>query len=236
MRGRGLAKLPRHMSRSRLAPLLFAALNLVACQSSVSNGGSGSENSGEGGSAGSAASGGTAGAGGDTTSSTDTGTTTEACDTPNSPPAFEVGTGEKCFERLTADQEVPLMSGPQGGYHMWLAAGCVDCGTVVHLEYGARDPATHMPLTGTYDEQAMVQLYGKEWPQAAGLIVHMPGLSWDPENEPPPAKGTKLLLWAEAYDPDGNLWHSMEVPVTVGDIVDWNPCVENPNDPLCQTG
>lgn len=76
-----------------------------------------------------------------------------------------MGTGEKCFEAVAGGQEVPLMSGPQGGYHMWLAVGCVDCAATVHLKYGARDPATNMPLTGTYDEEAMVPLKGKDWPQ-----------------------------------------------------------------------
>ena len=217
------------MQLSRIAFLFAASTLLAACQGSVSSG----EPSGGGGGGGSNGGG---GAGGSTSTTTSTSTSSVACKTPDLPDSFEVGSGEKCFERLTVDQEVPLMSGPQGGFHMWLAVGCEDCAATVHLKYGARDPATNMPLTGTYDEEAMVPLKAMDWPQASGLIVHMPGLSWDLENEPPPQKGTKLILWSEAYDEGGALLHKAQVEVLVGDIVEWSPCAENPNDPLCQTG
>lgn len=216
--------------------LLFAlSFLLAACSTSVtsseSGGGGGGGSTQEGGSGGGGGSTGTGGSGGGTTTST----TTAACVTPDSPAPFELGTGEKCFERLTVDQEVPLQSGPQGGYHMWLAVGCADCQSPVHLRYGAHDPATNQPLTGTYDEEAMVPLSG-DWPQAAGLIVHMPGLGWDPENDPPPAKGTKIILWSKAFDGAGAVIHEAQVEIAVGDIVEWNPCVEDPNNPICQTG
>lgn len=215
------------MQFDRIAFLFAASLGLAACQGSISSG-----ESSQGGEGGGGSNGGNGGIGGGTGTTTSTG----ACKTPDPAESFEVGTGEKCFEAVAAGQEVPLMSGPQGGYHMWLAVGCVDCSATVHLKYGARDPATNMPLTGTYDEEAMVPLKGKDWPQAAGLIVHMPGLSWDPENDPPPAKGTKLLLWSEAYDAKDALLHEAQVEIVVGDIVEWSPCAEDPNNPVCQTG
>lgn len=221
------------MPHLKLAFLVLASLGLAACQGTVSsssaNGGGGAGGSGEGGSGGNTG----------TTSTTGTTTTTStgvACDTPPGVGAYEIGTGEKCFEPVADGDEVPLMSGPQGGYHVWLATGCTDCGTVVHMKYGAHDPATNMPLAGSYDGEAMIPLAGEKWPQKAGIVVHMPGLSWDPESEPPPAKGTKVLLWADAFTPQGDLWHHAEVLVTIGDIMDWNPCIENPDDPLCQTG
>ncbi len=218
------------MPHSKLAFLFLASLGLAACQGTVSsssaNGGGGSGGSGEGGNGGNTG----------TTSTTTTTTTSGACVTPPDVGSFEVGTGEKCFEALADGDEVPLMSGPQGGYHVWLAAGCTDCGTPVHLKYGALDPATNMPLVGTYNEEAMVELGAGKWPQKAGIVVHMPGLSWDPENEPPPAKGTKVLLWADSFTPDGAPLHHAVVLVTIGDIMDWSPCIENPNDPACQTG
>ena len=34
-------------------------------------------------------------------------------------PWIEIGTGASQFEPLTAGQEVPLVMGPQGGYHVW---------------------------------------------------------------------------------------------------------------------
>jgi hypothetical protein len=148
---------------------------------------------------------------------------------------FAVGTGEDCFSALAANQEVPLMSGPQGGYHVWLAIGCKDCGDTVTVYYGARDAVTHMTLANTYDSQAVVTLSGDDWPQAAGMTVIMPGFSWDPESQPPLEKGTHVIIWAQAYDGE-TLLHEAEAEVTIGDIEEWNPCAEDPNAPICQTG
>ena len=219
------------MLQRRFALLFLASLGLAACQGSVtgsSAGGGGEGGSGEGGNGGSTST--------STTSSSSSTSTGPACDAPAGVGSFEIGTGEKCFEPLADGDEIPLMSGPQGGYHVWLATGCTDCGTVVHYFYGVRDPATNMALTGTYTAEAMLELAGAGWPQKAGIVIHMPGLSWDPMNEPPPAKGTKVILWAESYTPQGDVSHKAEVLVTIGDIQDWNPCIENPDDPLCQTG
>lgn len=221
------------MPYPKLALVVLASLGLAACHGSVSssgeNGGGGSGGTGQGGDGGST----------DTTTTTTSSTTTTTavvCKTPPDMGAFEIGTGEKCFEALAAEGEVNLMSGPQGGFHVWLAVGCTDCGTVVHMKYGVHAIGSTTPLEGTYDEEAMVELAGEDWPQKAGLIVHMPGENWDPVTYPPPAKGDKVLLWADAYAPNGDLWHHGEVIVTIGDIVDWNPCAANPNDPSCQTG
>lgn len=36
------------------------------------------------------------------------------------PPAFiEIGGGARRFEQLTSGQEVPIIQGPQGGFHVW---------------------------------------------------------------------------------------------------------------------
>lgn len=189
------------MSRSSTASLLFAALLFVGCQGSVSSNGE-AGGGGEG--------------GGTTDSATTTSTTsTFTCTAPDAPIAFEIGTGEKCFERLTVDQEVPVQAGPQGGYHVWLAFGCNDCGTVVHLKYGVRDPATHEPFEGMSDLEGELVLHGKDWPQAAGIYDYMPGGTAGGTQLD---YGTKILLWAEAYTPKGALWHQQEIEVTVGEV------------------
>ncbi|MEZ4310514.1 MAG: hypothetical protein R3F14_20925 [Polyangiaceae bacterium] len=133
---------------------------------------------------------------------------------------------------MADNDTVPLMNGPQGGYHVWLSVGCEDCKNPLVLKYGAHDPATGEPFTGTGDLQAAVPLSSGEWPQKAGLIVYMPGLSWDPEYEPPPAKGTHIVLWAKAYD-GSTLVHEDEVEVVIGDTMYWDPCEKNPDDPSC---
>src|SRR4051812_16305154 len=111
---------------------LLASL-ATACSSSIVNGGT---TGGGGSGGGTGASGGSGGAGGDTG-------TDVICDDPPSPQMFEIGTGEKCFSRLTANQVIPVKQGPQGGFHLWLAMGCSDCPEKVTVLYGLKDKATN---------------------------------------------------------------------------------------------
>ncbi|MFO0589633.1 MAG: hypothetical protein U0441_18995 [Polyangiaceae bacterium] len=215
------------MKSPLLTVLAVASLGLVACQGSVTNGAGG--DGGEGGTTETTTNTSTT-----STTSTSTTTSTVPCNEPKDMPAFDIGTGEKCFAKVTDGDTLPLMNGPQGGYHMWLAAGCKDCGTTVHLKYGARDPATGMPLAGTGDLESMIPLGdGALFMNHPGIVVYMPGLSWDPMTEPPPAKGSQLVLWADAIAADGTVQHHAERLVTVGDTMSWDPCVENPSDPQC---
>lgn len=189
---------------------------MAACDSRVV--GDSDEGSEGGGSAGGASSEGGSGAGGQPSD----------CDPPSEPSAFAIGSGEKCFEPLADGAVVPLISGPQGGYHLWVAVGCEDCAPVASLEWGVDDPATGEPFANTYPSQANVPLAGA-WPQAAGLIAGMPGLSWDPESDPPPAPGTHVLLWMRTTDGE----HEAAVEVVIGETVSWDPCAETPEDPSC---
>src|SRR5262245_15487600 len=109
------------MVRSVLVSLL-----LVACSGSIGSGGGGGT-------------GGNAGAGG----------SPPACAPPAAAPAFGVGTGEVCYEAVSAGDVVPLMNGPQGGYHVWLGIGCTgDCGGATILRYGVQDQATGAYVLG----------------------------------------------------------------------------------------
>lgn len=203
---------------------LAVLLGLSACQSKVELEPTGEETGGSGGSGASGGSGGSGASGGG-----------ESCLSPDNAAAFEVGTGEKCFERLMPNDEVPLMSGPQGGYHLWLAIGCQDCSSPVELRYGVHDPQTNTTYPETWDSQAMIPLQGQGFPQAAGMVINMPGISWDPMNYPPPPKGTHVVIWAQAYE-GGALIHEAQVEVVIGDIMEWNPCEDDPQNPNCQLG
>ena len=162
----------------------------------------------------------------------ETGPEADPCDPPSDPAPYEVGTGEKCFERLAAEADIPLINGPQGGYHLWLAVGCEDCGDKAHLKYGARSETTEAPLPGTYVAEQVMTLQGDSWGQVAGIQLAMPGLSWDEETDPPPAKGTRLFLWADVVDGDDALHHA-EIPVVIGDTVYWDDCDEGDNSESC---
>jgi hypothetical protein len=218
--------------------LASVAIVLVACGSGVdnaaedaddgSNSGSGGDSAGTTGDIGAAGPGG-AGSGGAGGSGGSTG-----CDTPPDAAPFEMGTGEHCFARLSPNQPVDLINGPQGGYHVWLAIGCSDCTSPSETRFGVRNATTGTILEGTYDSQAMVELVGTPWGQAARMIVGMPGIEWDPEM-PPLAPGAPFVLWVEVREA-GQVKHAAETPLVVGDTVQWDPCIENPDDPLCQLG
>jgi hypothetical protein len=156
------------------------------------------------------------------------------CDPPAGAGAFDLGTGEKCFEALTEGQTITMIEGPQGGYHLWMAVGCTDCVQPAHLRYGADDPATGMPIHYGPSE-LYAELKCTTWPQKAGVIVALPGLSWDPEYDPPLPKGTPVLLWVEVVEGETVL-HRAEIEIVIGETVYWDPCVEDPNHELCGFG
>ena len=213
----------------RLLGAALVATAATACGSGVdgpeaADGGTGASSVGGQGGAGVGGSGaGAAGGGG-----------ASACDPPAEPDVFEIGTGEACFERLSANQPITLMNGPQGGYHVWLAVGCSDCAAPTNVWYGVRDPATGAMLANTYDSQTMVQLAGSPWGQAARIIVYMPGVEWDPDLPALP-EGTPFVLWVEVHEGDV-VKHAAEIPLVIGETVVWDPCPENPDDPACQLG
>lgn len=167
--------------------------------------------------------------------SSEEGPSTE-CTAPDNPAAFEVGTGEACFERLSEGQTVPLMSGPQGGYHVWLAVGCADCAGDVILRYKTLDPATMEPLAGTEaDNEVFAQLDASSgWAQQAGIQIGMPGSDWDPELDPHPAPGTELILQVQALSASTEeLLHEASVELTIGETMAWDPCDLEPDGPCC---
>jgi hypothetical protein len=204
------------LGATRMLRPVLASLLLVACSGSIGSGGNGGN-------------GGSAGAGG----------SPPACDPPADAPAFGVGTGEVCYEPVTAGSVVPLMNGPQGGYHVWVGIGCAgDCGGATILRYGIQDQTT-----GTYvipgdgeliGAAALVDVGG--WREIAGRQAYMPGISWDPTTDPPIPEGSLLRLHAEALDDALNVLDQASVDFVLGEIVYWDPCSGDPNDPNCQFG
>ncbi len=143
------------------------------------------------------------------------------CALPPAPQPFEIGTGEACFERLVPQQVIPVMQGPQGGYHLWLAIGCGDCGAKATIAYGVKDPATNDWYAGTGELKQVVELGAGEWRQRAGVTAFLPGIVWDPMSSLP--KGTHVRLTASILDEAMNPVHTGEVEVVLGDIEMWSP-------------
>lgn len=208
----------------RMLASFAAALSLtaaIACSTNVAS-------TGTGGTGGTGASGG--GTSSSSSSSGGAGGSKPACADPSSPQPFEVGSGEACFERLVSGQTVTVLSGPQGGYHIWLAIGCADCGNQVILRYGVKDPATHDWYAGTTENNAVVPVDSSGWHQAAGLQARLPGVPWDPMTVLP--KGTHVILSAAVIDPNLPVAPQAEIELVLGDTEYWSP----PCDPGSNCG
>lgn len=199
-----------------------ALITAVACSNGVAGSGTGAGGSGGGSTS--------SGSGGTTSSSSSGGSGggQPGCADPPGPESFEVGSGEACFQRLTAGQTVPVMAGPQGGYHIWLGVGCADCGDQAILRYGVKDPATHDWYAGTHENDAVVPLDADGWHQGAGLQAYLPGISWQPGSEL--EKGTHVILYAAVLDASMAVKHEGEVELVLGDTEPWSPpCDPGPN-------
>lgn len=203
--------MPRSLA---LVPLLSA---LLACSGTIeASGGSGGG-------------GGSGGSGG--------GGAPPACDAPAAPPDFWVGTGETCFEAVGDGAVLPLMNGPQGGYHVWMAVGCTGaCASATQVRYGVELQDTGAYVTSGIMVGAAALLGDASWRSIAGLQAPMPGLSWDPMTDPPLPAGSLLRLHAEGLDDAGNVLVESSVDFVLGDTQFWDPCSGDPNDPNCQLG
>ena len=95
-------------------------------------------------------------------------------------PTLVIGVGEEGYEPLEPGSEVPLIFGPQGGYHVVLAlAG----------QYLDPEPVWTVTMTGTIGGELWGQTVPYAQPRcdaAAGLLV-----AWN-----------LLLIWEEVEDPD----------------------------------
>ncbi|MFO0550762.1 MAG: hypothetical protein U0271_20375 [Polyangiaceae bacterium] len=138
-----------------------------------------------------------------------------SCDPPENPETFEVGTGEDCFERVTADEAVPIMSGPQGGFHVWLAIGCGDCESSVRLRFKITNTDSGAEVTP--DTELFVDLYGDEWTQSPGLQAQI-------FNESNFELGDHLHFDVRVFDAEtGNtLLHEGSMDIVAGSYQEWN--------------
>jgi hypothetical protein len=113
-------------------------------------------------------------------------------------PMVLVGTGVTAFEAVEMLDGVPLIAGPQGGYHLWLSVQCQDLGPHVIIDYGVRDTDTGERLTFEGLFYAVDLVPAGKWMQWTA----MPGFL-----EPPFEKenyfGRNVTLWAHVEDEDG---------------------------------
>jgi len=139
--------------------------------------------------------------------------------------SFEVGAGEDCFSSLDDGQNVALMAGPQGGFHIWVSVRCRDCARDQLLRYGVQNVETGEWAWGEPQEHLVTMDKLDSYKQAAGLTAFMPGDSWS--GEAPDVLGKRFLIVAEVAA--GGEVYTDEVIVVPDRVEYWDgpPCEES---------
>lgn len=127
-------------------------------------------------------------------------------------PFFEVGTGESAFEALGEGATVPLIHGPQGGYHVWIGVRHRGLGPGdIVLEYGAVDPVTGEGLMFPGLRAVEADVDPEAVSQAAGLVGFLL------EDEPAVYAGRSITLEARGSDEAGNAMNDARSVVVAWD-------------------
>lgn len=144
-------------------------------------------------------------------------------ETPDAP-AFEIGTGEVCYEPLRDGQVVPHLTGPQGGYHVWAAVLCPACPPKVVATVYAKLAETDETV-GEVTTRVIELKSG----QTAGLLAYLLGSTADPSSHLP--EGTQLLVRIELTTLAGEPLHAGERLEELGPVEIWlNQCDPDPEN------
>ena len=126
---------------------------------------------------------------------------------------LRLGTGDACFEQ--ADDGVVIFGGPQGGFHIWLAARVSGVANRVLLEHAVRDADSGETLS----LGDPIQLYADlcpvpgEWLERDGVYGYL--ATTEPEAE----IGREVTLWMRISD--DALQIEDEVTTTIVEVVPW---------------
>jgi len=140
--------------------------------------------------------------------------------TPGEPAAItmSIGTGEAAFEALTEGETIPLILGPQGGYHLWISVRCDGCSDLAILGYGARDSTSGEPLSYESLEREIAYPYDGGTTDVFGLVGHLQS------NDPSSYVGRSAVLWASIRPgPDEEPYAEARAAVTIGEEEHWHP-------------
>ncbi len=102
---------------------------------------------------------------------------------------FEIGTGSS-FEPLSEGDEVRVIAGIQGGYHIFISLRARDVGTDnVRLEFGVMQADTERSVTGAGALQGRLQPAQDGWRHRDGLLAVL-------TIAPTQIDGDEVILWA----------------------------------------
>jgi hypothetical protein len=142
------------------------------------------------------------------------------CGAPPGDPDFAVGTGEICFESLSAGQVLPRVAGPQGGHHVWVAVACAGCPEEVVTRVGVQHDGAWLTETS----ERVVELHSH---QVAGLLATLTD-PIDPSSTLPD-EGTTVVVVLDVETLTREPLAHGEVHVVLGEIVAWqNKCDPDP--------
>lgn len=110
------------------------------------------------------------------------------------PPSVEVGTGLSAFVAVEPGGDVPIVSGPQGGSHVWISGRTRGLGPSGLVEYGVTDADSGELLTWMGLRQIVPLDDGEDGGEIHGLSGFL--------SEPDPTKtaGRKAILWLVVAD------------------------------------
>ncbi len=135
------------------------------------------------------------------------------------PPAVLLGTGEKCYLPLAPSQTVPIVGGPQGGFHIWVALRSTGLGDEVLAKMRVLDKADDGAITLVDPIERMVELcaVGEGWHEAARLFAQLD--AYTPE-EVEPFVGRTIKLGLSLKNPAAAS-ASAEVTLMLGSVIQW---------------
>jgi hypothetical protein len=128
----------------------------------------------------------------------------------------ELGSGTSAFETIADGAELELVSGPQGGWHVWVTARIFDEqieGLIISYEavpVGSTTPIT-MPTELQLNAMRVVR-EGDHWLRAGDFTVF-------DITGPPDVVGMQLVLTVRIRDTDGNMAEDSRT-VTIVDNID----------------
>jgi hypothetical protein len=109
-------------------------------------------------------------------------------------PSVEVGTGAASFIAIEPGGSVPIVSGPQGGSHIWISARTRGLGPSALVEYGANDMETGELLTWKGLRQVVALGAG----EGGGEVHGLTGFLDDPN--PAGSAGRSARIWILVTD------------------------------------
>ena len=136
---------------------------------------------------------------------------------------MELGVGLDAFESVVPMDDVDVILGPQGGYHVWLAARCRDCSPQVVLTYGIRGSADDawlygQPLKGISNLQD-----ADGWRQTTGLFGLLPGAAAEVDY-----RGQVIVL--DVTIDDAERTASRRTPVRIAHVETWDCPTSDPDN------